>query len=101
MPKQIIWSPLAENDFGNILEYLNQKWGEKAAYQFIEITSNLLRQISIKPKLFPLINRKLKIRKCVLTKHNSIYYRESVTQIEILRIYDTRQDPDKLTFKQA
>ena len=99
MPKQIMWSPLAENDFGNILEYLNQKWGEKVAYQFIEITSNLLRQIQIKPKLFPLINRKLKIRKCVLTKHNSMYYRESITQIEILRIYDTRQDPDKLKFK--
>jgi plasmid stabilization system protein ParE len=42
MPKQIIWSPLAENDFGNILEYLNAKWGEKVAYQFIEITSNQL-----------------------------------------------------------
>jgi len=99
MPKKIIWSPLAENDFGNILEYLNEKWGEKVAYQFIEITSNVLLQISIKPKLFPLINKRLKIRKCVLTKHNSIYYREIVTQIEILRIYDTRQDPDKLTFK--
>ena len=54
MPKQIIWSPLAENDFGNILEYLNQKWGEKVACQFIEISATLLRQISVKPKLFPL-----------------------------------------------
>jgi plasmid stabilization system protein ParE len=89
---------LAENDFGNILEYLNAKWGEKVAYQFIEITSNQLLQISIKPKLFPLIYKKRKIRKCVLTKHNSLYYRESSAQIEILRIYDTRQDPDKLTF---
>lgn len=99
MPKQIIWSPLAENDFENILEYLEKKWGEKIAYQFIEISSIILRQISAKPKLFPLINKKLKIRRCVLTKHNSIYYRESTTQIEILRIFDTRQDADKLTFK--
>jgi len=99
MPKQIIWSPSAESDFGNILEYLNQKWGEKIACQFIEITSTILRQITVKPKLFPLINKKMKIRKCVLTKHNSVYYRESVTQIEILRIFDTRQHPDKLTFR--
>jgi plasmid stabilization system protein ParE len=99
MPKHIIWSPLAESDFDNILEYLNQKWGEKIACQFIEITSTILLQISLKPKLFPLSNKKMKIRRCVVTKHNSIYYRESVTQIEILRIYDSRQDPDKLTFK--
>lgn len=99
MPEQIIWSPLAENDFGNILEYLNEKWGEKVACQFIEITSDVLRQISEKPKLFPLSNKKMKIRRGVVTKHNSIYYRESATQIEILRIYDTRQDPDKLIFK--
>jgi plasmid stabilization system protein ParE len=99
MPKQIIWSPSAEGDFGNILEYLNQKWGEKVACQFIEITSTILLKISLKPKMFPLSNKKMKIRRCVVTKHNSIYYRESVTQIQILRIYDTRQDPDKLTFK--
>ena len=35
----------------------------------------------------------------VIAKYNTLFYRETKTQIEILRIYDTRQDPDKLTFE--
>jgi plasmid stabilization system protein ParE len=27
MPKQIIWAPLAENDFAAILDYLDKKTG--------------------------------------------------------------------------
>ena len=37
--------------------------------------------------------------KGVLTKHNTLFHRENQTQIEILRIYDTRQNPQKLKFK--
>lgn len=98
MPKQVIWAPSAENDFGVILEYLNQQWGAKTTYQFIEITSTIIQQIAWKPKMLPISNKKMKIRRGVITKHNSIYYRESPAQIQIIRIYDTRQDPDKLTF---
>jgi plasmid stabilization system protein ParE len=99
MSKQIIWSPLSEGDFARILEYLNENWDEKVANQFIDLTENILEQISINPRQFPLIYKKGKIRKCVLTKHNSMFYRNSKTRIDILRIYDTRQDPTNLTFK--
>jgi plasmid stabilization system protein ParE len=49
MLKPIIWSPLSENDFGNILDYLSNKWGNKVASNFIELTDNLLNQIAINP----------------------------------------------------
>jgi plasmid stabilization system protein ParE len=58
MPKQIIWSPLAENDFGNILEYLNQKWGEKVAYQFIEITSTFSGRFQLSRNCSRLLTKK-------------------------------------------
>lgn len=67
--------------------------------QFINITEQSINQIAKNPKQYPLINRKLRIRKVVLTKHNSLFYRESKNHIDILRIYDTRQDPYKLKFK--
>jgi len=31
------------------------------------------------------------------TKYNTLFYRGTQTQIEILRIYDIRQDPRSLT----
>jgi len=99
MPKQVIWSPLAEKDFSDILDYLKHNWGEAILLRFIDITEDLILQISLNNRQFPIINKKYKIRKCVLTKHNSLYYRDSKNQIEILRIFDTRQDPKKLKFK--
>jgi plasmid stabilization system protein ParE len=99
MPKLIIWSPLSVKDFENILEYLNTEWDEKVSNKFIDITDNLINQISVNPKQFPLINKNRKVRKCVITKHNTLFYRDRKDQIDILRIYDTRQSPKKLKFR--
>jgi plasmid stabilization system protein ParE len=99
MHKQIVWSPLAESDFAKILEYLNKKWDEKVTNHFIDLTEELIGQISNNPRQFPVIYKKEKIRKCVLTKHSTLFYRDSKSRVDILRIYDTRQDPETLTFK--
>ena len=99
MPKQIIWSPLAESDFAQILDYLDIKWEKKVAAHFIELTENLINQISLNPRQFPICYKRKNVRKCVLTKHNTLFYRDTRSSIQILRIYDTRQDPDTLTFK--
>jgi plasmid stabilization system protein ParE len=98
MPKQIIWSPLSETDFSTILEYLQKNWNNRIVLRFLEITNKIIRQISLNPKQFPIIQKRKKIRKCVITKQNSIYYRERKEYIDILRIYDNRQDPRKLKF---
>lgn len=98
MPKPIIWSPLSERDFESILGYLQHNWDDRVVQSFIEITDKLINQIAINPKLFPIIHEKKRIRKCVLTKHNTLFYRERKDHIDILRIYDTRQDPLKLKF---
>jgi plasmid stabilization system protein ParE len=98
MLKRIKWSPLAESDFSNILNYLNQNWEKKVAANFIDLTDSIIYQISRNPKQFPFINKRKGIRKCVLTKHNSLFYRNKRSTIEILRIYDTRQDPNTLNF---
>jgi len=98
MPKQIIWSPLAESDFLSILDYLHGNWEMNVVQAFIDITFTSISQISGNPRLFPLINKDRKIRKCVLTRHNSLFYRDGKDSIEILRIFDNRQDPHKLIF---
>ncbi len=98
MAKKIIWSLDSENDFSDILDYLERNWDSTVALRFIDLVDLLLQQISINPIQYPLINKKLRIRKCVITKHNSIYYRNRRNHIEILRIFDTRQNPNKLNF---
>ena len=96
MPKLIIWSPSAEDDLERISDYLFENWNIKTAILFISLVDHLVDLISKNPKHFPQINTNLKVRKCVITKHNSIFYRVSAKQIDILRIFDTRQNPEKL-----
>jgi len=99
MSKQVIWSPLAEEDFANILEYLYRILGSQVALRFMDMTDNFIQQIAINSGQFPLIHKKQRVRKCVITKHNSLFYREAKEKINILRIYDTRQDPNQLKFE--
>jgi plasmid stabilization system protein ParE len=98
MSKPVIWSPQSEQDFSSVLDYLSQHWESKVALKFIDITEVMVRQISINPKQFPVIHKTRKIRKCVISKHNSLFYRERKDFVDILRIYDNRQDPRKLEF---
>ena len=98
MPKLVLWSSSALTDISSILQYLQDNWDSPVVVKFIDITNDLIEQIAINPRQFPVIHKSKRIRKCVITKHNTIFYRERKDQIDILRIYDTRQDPKKLKF---
>ena len=98
MHRKVIWSKLAQNDFENILEYLHKNWDAAVLVNFIDITDIIIEQIKSNPKQFPLINKKYKVRKCVLTKQNTVFYRICKGNINILRVFDNRQDPQKLRF---
>lgn len=98
MDKEIIWSPAAEKDFEKILDYLQNKWSDRVISKFINKVDDNIGLIIDDPKIFPVINEDLQIRKSVITKHNILFYREVNQKIEIVRIFDTRQDPKKLEF---
>jgi plasmid stabilization system protein ParE len=99
MVKQIIWSPLAEKDLDQTRAYLMEHWNKDVTNAFLDIIENLISQISKNPKQFPLIHKSKEIRKCVLTRQNTLFYRFSKGEITVLRIFDSRQNPDKLLFE--
>lgn len=35
MPREIIWSPLADEDLGDILEYLAKEWNQEVIIRFL------------------------------------------------------------------
>lgn len=98
MLKPIRWSSFAENDLAKLLEYLDSKWNTSVCLKFINELDFCTSIIQQKPEQFPVFNKELQIRKCVITKQNSLYYKETSTRIEILRLYDTRQNPENLLF---
>ena len=95
-PEHVILSPSAKADIENITQYLNQEWGKNVLTKFLFKVKWIINQIVFNPLQYPVINSKLKIRRCVITKQNTLYYRLVNGKIEIVRIFDNRQDPNKL-----
>jgi len=96
--KKVIWSPVAQEDLISILDYLQNKWSQRVINKFINKIDDNVGLIIEDPKIFPIINQELQIRKCVVTKQNTLYYREVSEGVEIARLFDSRQDPRKLKF---
>lgn len=94
----MVWSPSAESDFESILNYLTLNWNNKIVNRFINKVDDTIDLILKDPKTFPLVNIDLQVRKSVISKHNTIYYREKAQKIEIIRLFDSRQDPNQLKF---
>jgi len=98
MLKPIKWSSYADDDFAKLLEYLENRWNKKVCLKFIVKLDFCIDLIHKNPNQFPFFYKKFQIRKCVVTKQNTLYYRVTNTRIEILRLYDSRQNPESLKF---
>ena len=98
MPNKIIWSPLANHDFEIILDHLSENWNNQIAIIFLENLDSFIETILENPQIFPFANKKLGVRKSVISKQNTLYYKENNGDIEILRIFDTRQNPEKIKY---
>lgn len=90
---QIFVTLRAERNFDSIVDYINQKWGDKTAKEFIHKVDEIFRLL----KNYPLIGQveKNDIRGFQLSPQTRILYRIRDNKIIILSFFDVRQDPDK------
>jgi len=93
---QVVLSKRAKIKLENLLDYLEKEWSSKSKNDFIKKLERAITQISKLPvccpksKLFP------GLFKCVVTKQTTLYYRIKDETIEIITLFDTRQNPEKL-----
>ncbi len=92
MVYQIVWLSHAQQRYREIIDYLEKDWSQKEVQNFVRYTNDLIKQIELNPQLFKEIP-KSGLRQAVLTKHNLILYRIVEDQIQLLTIFDTRQNP--------
>ena len=94
--KPLIWSPEADFDLEGILNYLENNWTENVISDFLNELFKILDWITENPQIFMESSKKSQIRKFVLSKHHTLYFEVFDTHINLLRIFDSRQDPKKL-----
>ncbi len=96
---KVFLSELAERKLLKLSEYLLEKWNLKTRDKFIEKLTEKIEQISLQPESCLQSSEFKELYKCIVTKQTTFYYRISTesNEIEIITIFDTRQNPDKLS----
>lgn len=93
--RKVVISVRASYDIEDLFDYLDHKWSINVRKKVAQNLKSNIEKIRINPELFPNTNY-LDVRKCVVSKQISIIYNFDSTEINILRIFDTLQDPTKI-----
>jgi hypothetical protein len=90
---QIKFTTEAEETYDAVTEQPKQTWGERFVIKFQNKVSKSLETISITPYLYPIAYENAGVRKCILHKNCSMFYRIYDDAVYILWFWDNRQDP--------
>jgi len=91
---KILWTDHALNELANTYKYLELNFTERELRELSKGIDKTLKLISQNPDLFP-ISESIGVRKVVIKKLNTLYYREKNNSIEILSFFSNRQSPFK------
>jgi plasmid stabilization system protein ParE len=97
---KVSWTPKALKSFMEIVDFLNEKWTKKEVDAFAEQTDKVIEQIAENPYMFVATEKRKNVRKGLVNKLVSLFYRVKPRkkEIELLRFSDNRMDPDKLEY---
>lgn len=98
MAYKVSWSDIALEDYEHIVDYLVSNWPLSVAIDFEKMVNGKLTNLSKHPFTGIRSDRNPSIRSILITKHNRLFYRVKVNNIELLSIIDTRIDPYKSPF---
>lgn len=96
MEIQVVWVDKAQSDLKNIVEYLLKEWTVKEADAFLNRLDKVLVLIKRNYRTFKEINKKRKVRRCVVVPQISLFYKKQGNIIFIVRLFNNKQNPMKL-----
>ncbi|TAJ12144.1 type II toxin-antitoxin system RelE/ParE family toxin [Marinilabiliaceae bacterium JC017] len=93
--RTVIWSEMAKKDYANNIDYLLSNWSEKEAMIFINSVEDVIRGLESGNVDFTPTNIK-DVRRCVVCKQVSLFYRVRENRVELLRFWNNYQDRSNL-----
>lgn len=96
LPKPILISPGALKDLDETYSWILNKFGMTTLQTFHKKWTAFLSLISLRPTIFPFLNRKKGLRKYTLYKRNLVIYKNKRNHIEIIAVFNTWQNPKRL-----
>jgi len=96
MSRKVIISKTAEKRLNELFNYLLENWSQKVKSDFIKKLDSKIILVQEHPEGFPESEKEKGLRKCVITKQITMFYRFNSESIKIITFFDTRQNPEKI-----
>lgn len=95
---KVFWTAHALEELRQTIQYLESEFTPKEIERLAYKIEFVIRNISRFPDLYPESSRMKRVRRAVVTKFNTIYYRVDPEhrRIEVLSFFSNRQDGEKL-----
>lgn len=90
---KILWTDHALQELSATISHLQLKWTERELSKFATTLDHTVEIISRHPKIYPVYSKKKKIRRAVVDKNNTIYYRIVKNTVEILSVFAAKRSP--------
>ena len=94
--RKIVFSSRSKSQLDSLLNYLENKFSILTKKKFISKLDKSISIIQKDPDTFPKSNNSKMIRKCIISKQTTLYYRFNSQEIRLLSFFDTRQNPTKI-----
>ena len=94
--RTVVFSKKSKEQLDELMAYLEAKFSKESKVKFVLKLDNVIKIIQIDPETFMQSSVNLKIRKCVVSKQITLYYRFTESEIRLLALFDTRQNPEHI-----
>jgi plasmid stabilization system protein ParE len=81
---KILWTENALKELKSTFDYLIENWTEQEVNSLAQKIEKCIYLISQNPDLFPQSEFQKHIRRVVIAKHNTLYYRVNQNRLEII-----------------
>ena len=97
---EISWTPTAKKTYFKVLDYLAEEWTKKEVENFVHKVESILEQIKSNPEMFEASRKKKNVRKGLINKQNTLYYRVKPrkNELELITFWYNRKDLKKLAY---
>lgn len=99
MAYQIIVTEAFEESVTKTTDWLIDKWSMNAALRFEKKLKTAIKKISINPKIGRVSIRQKDIRSFLITGHNRLYYQVFSNKVALLKLIETKQNPERNKFE--
>ena len=90
---KIIWTDHALAELKEIINFLESNWTRKEISRLFKKIEKSLAQIGRNPAMYPKTDKRESVRRAVLTRQLTLYYKTDKNYIYILSLFDNRRNP--------